>query len=99
MAGLLLGLFLVLWNGKKITYVDSTGGYFRQYIVVLGVEFQTQQWAVPNIGEPGHPPRLPWVKHTERPHFLLMQGALHYREGERIVDERRKAERERQSAE
>lgn len=96
-AGLLLGPLVVLWNGKKITYVDSSGGHFRETIVVLGVEIQTQQWVVPKIGKPDHPPRLPWIKRTERPNFLLMQGALHYREGQRIVDERQNAEWERRS--
>jgi hypothetical protein len=89
--GLLLGLLLVLWNGKKMTYVDSSGYWFLQKTELLGLEIPTRRWSVPRIGEPEPSPDLPWVKYAARPLFF-MRGTLHYEAGEKVVDERREAE-------
>lgn len=85
------GLVLAAHNGRRMTYVDSSGYWFQQRTVILGVEFPERRWRVPRIGEPEPSPVLPWVRYASRPLFLI-RGTEHYESGEEIVRKRREAD-------
>jgi hypothetical protein len=88
------GLVFAALSGKQMTYVDSSGCWFQQKTVILGLEIPTRRWPVPTIGGPEPSPRLPWVEYAGRPLFL-MRGTQHYKAGEEIYHARREAELER----
>ncbi len=88
------GLVLAAVNGRRMTYVDSSGNWFLQRIVILGLEIPERRWPVSRIGESEPSPVLPWVRYAARPLFL-MRGTEHYESGEEIVRKRREADDDR----